>query len=76
MLTRINQLERVRYSEGRACELVQQMLTAVRYCHDHGIVHRDLKLENFLFQSKRADSPLVLIDFGFSQHFTQNEVNR
>lgn len=73
-MTRINQQEHIHYSEKRACELVKQMVSAVRYCHEHGIVHRDLKLENFLFQSKRSDSPLILIDFGFSQHFTHDKV--
>ena len=34
-----------------------------------GILHRDLKLENFLFEEKNCNSPLVLIDFGLSKHF-------
>ena len=32
-------------------------------------MHRDLKLENFLFEDKNCDSSLVLIDFGLSKHF-------
>ena len=34
-----------------------------------GILHRDLKLENFLFEERNCNSPLVLIDFGLSKHF-------
>jgi calcium-dependent protein kinase len=32
-------------------------------------LHRDLKLENFLFQTEDPDSPLRMIDFGLSKHF-------
>jgi calcium-dependent protein kinase len=36
-------------------------------------VHRDLKLENFLFEDHNSNSPLILIDFGLSKHFSPNE---
>lgn len=39
--------------EDTACVLAQ-MLRAVNYLHCHNIVHRDLKLENWMFQ-KRVD---------------------
>jgi calcium-dependent protein kinase len=45
------------------------MLAAVSYLHRHGIIHRDLKLENFLFTSPHRDAELVMIDFGLSKHF-------
>jgi calcium-dependent protein kinase len=37
------------------------------------IDHRDLKLENFLFETKSSSSPLILIDFGLSKNFEPNE---
>ena len=37
------------------------MLSAISYCHAHNIVHRDLKLENFLFENESPDSELKLI---------------
>jgi calcium-dependent protein kinase len=49
------------------------MLSAVLYLHQHGIAHRDLKLENFLFEKPGMHSPLKLIDFGLSKHFDPNE---
>ncbi|KAF4676681.1 hypothetical protein FOL47_005632 [Perkinsus chesapeaki] len=59
-----------RFSEADAAGLVRQMFSAVNYCHEHNICHRDLKLENWMFLDKSLNSPLKLIDFGFSQRFT------
>lgn len=42
------------------------MLKVAAECHLHGLVHRDMKPENFLFQSKREDSVLKATDFGLS----------
>mmetsp|Transcript_32587 Transcript_32587/g.74982 ORF Transcript_32587/g.74982 Transcript_32587/m.74982 type:complete len:731 (-) Transcript_32587:534-2726(-) len=57
------------YTEENCRRLIKQMLSAVRYLHNHGIVHRDLKLENFLF-SDGDGACLKLIDFGLSKHFS------
>lgn len=73
LLDRLHEQMGHRYSERTACKLVYTMLSAVRYCHANNIVHRDLKLENFLFEDETPDSHLKLIDFGLSQHFEQDE---
>lgn len=57
--------ERKIFSEKDAAGTTNQMLLAVNYLHGRGIVHRDLKLENFLYERKDTDF-LKLIDFGFS----------
>ena len=50
---------------------VAQMLSAVAFLHSRQICHRDLKLENWVLESgKDVWSPLKLIDFGLSTHFT------
>eukprot|EP00588_Corethron_pennatum_P009486 CAMPEP_0194267670 /NCGR_PEP_ID=MMETSP0169-20130528/2145_1 /TAXON_ID=218684 /ORGANISM="Corethron pennatum, Strain L29A3" /LENGTH=718 /DNA_ID=CAMNT_0039008607 /DNA_START=167 /DNA_END=2323 /DNA_ORIENTATION=+ len=61
-----------RYTEKQAAELVGQMLGAVRYVHSRGIVHRDLKLENFLFVDEEA-TELRMIDFGLAKYFKTGE---
>jgi len=62
------------YTETECARLIKQMLCAVRYLHSKGIIHRDLKLENFLFSSNAPDSELKMIDFGLSKHFRYGEV--
>jgi len=56
--------------EPAAVNIVRQVLFGLRYCHAKGIVHRDIKLENFVLTSSLADSgsePVCkIIDFGFA----------
>jgi len=54
------------YEEQDVIEATKQMLYAVNYLHAHNICHRDLKLENFLYESPKKDASLKLIDFGLS----------
>ena len=53
---------------------VSEMLSAVAFLHSRSIVHRDLKLENWVLESgKDVWSPLKLIDFGLSTHYRAGE---
>merc|ERR1719230_1397746 len=47
------------------------MLLSINYIHSQSIVHRDLKLENFLYEKKDGNH-LKLIDFGFSKVWQRN----
>jgi hypothetical protein len=54
---------RRRLPEPEARKIFLQILLAVEYMHSLGIIHRDIKLENVLFDSSRD---MKLVDFGFS----------
>jgi len=45
----------------------EQMLSAVATVHESGIMHRDIKTENFQFHDAAA-TRLQLLDFGFAKH--------
>lgn len=51
-------------NEGHVRSTFGQMLEAVKYTHDAGVVHRDLKLENFLVSEDL--SKVYLADFGLA----------
>mmetsp|Transcript_35577 Transcript_35577/g.80289 ORF Transcript_35577/g.80289 Transcript_35577/m.80289 type:complete len:654 (+) Transcript_35577:114-2075(+) len=63
---------RCKFSERDAANTTYQMLLAINYIHNMGIVHRDLKLENFLYDA-HSSNHLKLIDFGFSCVFDKNQ---
>ena len=65
LLARINNYKR--FNEIIASKIIEQMLIAVKSCHDIKIAHRDIKPENFLFKTPNQDDyNLSLIDFGCS----------
>ncbi|KAF6159207.1 hypothetical protein GIB67_022886 [Kingdonia uniflora] len=66
LLDRILSKKDSRYTEKDAAIIVRQMLKVAAECHLHGLVHRDMKPENFLFKSTKEDSALKATDFGLS----------
>jgi calcium-dependent protein kinase len=65
--------QKKQFKEEAAADTTHQMLLAVAYLHSRNICHRDLKLENFLYQSEDSDH-LKLIDFGFAKISTGSAV--
>ncbi|XP_025198840.1 calcium/calmodulin-dependent protein kinase type 1 isoform X1 [Melanaphis sacchari] len=55
------------YTEKDAAHLIRQVLGAVDYMHEQGVVHRDLKPENLLYYSTDEDSKIMISDFGLSK---------
>ncbi|KAK6152551.1 hypothetical protein DH2020_015186 [Rehmannia glutinosa] len=52
-----------RFSEDLSRKYFQQLISAIDYCHSHGVFHRDLKPENLLLDENWV---LKITDFGLS----------
>uniref|UniRef100_A0A0K0ES48 Protein kinase domain-containing protein n=1 Tax=Strongyloides stercoralis TaxID=6248 RepID=A0A0K0ES48_STRER len=55
------------YTEKDASDLIRQVLQAVAFMHENGVVHRDLKPENLLYYNHDEDSKIMISDFGLSK---------
>ncbi|EGR31872.1 hypothetical protein IMG5_100210 [Ichthyophthirius multifiliis] len=51
-------------SEQESRNIFIQLIQAIKYCHNKQIIHRDIKLENILYDPNAQK--VKLIDFGFS----------
>lgn len=60
-------------NEKNVAQLMRQLFGAILYMHDRNIVHRDLKLENLLYENSSGkkfdgtETPIKIIDFGTSR---------
>ena len=57
------------FEESQACKIFTQILSGLEYLHNNYICHRDIKLENMLFD-EYGDAKLT--DFGLSKSFENN----
>lgn len=55
--------------ESTVAQYMRQVLTGVAACHQAGVAHRDLKLENLV---EMSDGSVKLIDFGLSSRFNDH----
>lgn len=65
-----------RLSEATSKLFFYQMCHAVRYLHDMGITHRDLKPDNILLENENEEVLLKISDFGLSKYVKQDSVMR
>ena len=73
-LEAVEELTNESYTEKQCARIVRQIISSVAYLHSKNIIHRDLKLENFLFSDESNTSDLKMIDFGLSKHFNVGEL--
>ncbi|MEO0455443.1 MAG: CHASE2 domain-containing protein [Cyanobacteria bacterium P01_A01_bin.114] len=51
-----------RFDEAKTIQLLREGLAILRFVHEHHVLHRDIKPDNFI--RRRSDNKLVMIDFG------------
>ena len=61
-------IQKGNYSEKDACILISNLLGALAYLHEKGIMHRDIKPENLILRDDKNDYDVVLADFGLAEH--------
>ena len=60
-------LQSKNFSEREIAYIMEKLFWAINYMHTLGVVHRDLKLDNIVFQSAENDSDVKIIDFGLAK---------
>lgn len=63
--------KRRKLNENTAKVVFKQILKALEYCHNNGVLHRDIKLDNILLDSK---GNVKVGDFGVSKIVNEGEV--
>ena len=71
----LSRMKNNKYKEKAAAVLMEQIVSAVAYCHEKGICHRDLKPQNILFCDENPHSPVKIVDFGISNIFDPSLTN-
>jgi serine/threonine protein kinase len=52
-----------------------QIITILKTIHDKGLVHRDIKPDNFLLSKDVKNKQLYIIDFGFCKTYINNDAH-
>lgn len=60
---------RAPYTESQCAPVISQICSAIFFMHKHGVVHRDLKVENVMYESKEPAAKIKVLDFGLSKKF-------
>jgi len=62
-------VEKDHYSEKEAADTIRPIVDAIKYCHEMGIAHRDMKPENLLYASPDPSALIKVSDFGLARYY-------
>jgi len=61
------------FSKHSSLTIAVHILSIIQYIHSKGFIHRDIKLDNFLFKNTSNFNMLYVIDFGLCTHIPRNK---
>jgi calcium-dependent protein kinase len=61
------------FSEKDAANLMEQLLSALNYCHNHEVLHRNLRLESLVVDANSSKPSLKIIEFGVASFGEKKE---
>ena len=68
-------MEKERFSEAEARDVIAPIFDALIYCHALGIVHRDIKPENLLFNRRDFNRAVIKVsDFGLARFVDEEKL--
>jgi serine/threonine protein kinase len=62
---------RIPLTQRECKDVMEPLFDAVSYCHQKGLVHRDLKLSNILLKDRNELKGIKIIDFGIAGIFSR-----
>jgi len=62
-----------KFDENKTRLVIAKIVYAIYYSHIQGIIHRDLKLENVIFENQNEDAQIKVIDWGLSAKFQKDK---
>jgi serine/threonine protein kinase len=60
-------------SQERSRRYLIQTVEGLRYCHSHGVAHKDMSLENILYVREGQEDYVKIIDFGMCLRVPRHE---
>ena len=63
-------------NERETFKIFSQIIKAIKFLHNNRIIHRDIKLENFLIKKESNKEVIKLCDFGWSVQLTDEMPKR
>jgi len=66
-------LEKTNFSLKLTLQIGIQVIFLLKSIHEKGLIHRDVKPENFLLGLNSTDKQIYIIDFGFCKSYLNND---
>jgi len=63
------------YTEQQTAQMMKKIVSAVSYLHSMNICHRDIKADNFLFETGEDSADIKIIDFGLARKFAGEKMH-